>query len=170
MNFVSDACRRMHEEYLYRLKLEYSIYEKSYPALADKSPNEIVRIRLHSRTELDNAIMKKCEILAHELYFNSFGNSNGRSDKIRNYYSSEAEFLYEAMEKCMSADGGFLLIYPDIHGKICLYAGREYKSIFLKHSPFLALDLCEHAYFYDYFFDKKSYVSAALSHISLERI
>ena len=170
MQFISEANRQMHEEYLRTLKLEYSIYEKSYPDLVGKSLREITRLRFKNRGELDSAVMKKCEIMAHELYFRSFGNPNSSSVKVRQAYGSEADFLYEASEKCMSADGGFLLIYPDFRGRISMYAGREYKNVLLKFSPALALDLCEHAYFYDYSFDKKSYVSAALSHIALERL
>ncbi len=170
MQFISEANRQMHEEYLRRLKLEYSIYEKSYPTLVGKSPGEIMKLRFKNRRELESALAKKCEITAHELYFRSFGNPNSSSAAVKREYGSEANFLYEAQEKCMSADGGFLLVYPDRHGKISLYAGQEYKNVLLQHSPVLALDLCEHAYFYDYSFDKKSYVSAALSHIALERL
>ena len=170
MQFISESTRQMHEEYLRRLKLEYSIYEKSYPPLVGKSVGEIMKLRFKNRGELQAAVMKRCEILAHELYFSSFGNTNSSSEKVRREYGSEANFLYEAKEKCMSADGGFLLIYPDERGRISLYAGQEYKNLFLKYSPVLALDLCEHAYFYDYPFDKKSYVSSALSHIALERL
>lgn len=170
MQFISEANRQMHEDYLRRLKLEYSIYEKSYPGMLGKSLREIIKLRLPNQTEIESAVKKKCEISAHELYFSSFGNSNSASPKVKREYGSEAEFLYETLQKCMSADGGFLLIYRDYRGRIATYAGSEYQSVFLNYTPLLALDLCEHAYFYDYLFDKQGYVKSALSHIALERI
>ena len=171
MQFISEANRQMHEDYLHKLKLEYSIYEKSYPSLVGKSVGEIMKLRFPNRRELESAVMKKCEILAHELYFQSFGNPNSTSTSVRQEYGSEANFIYELLQKCMNAeDGGFLLIYADSRGRISAYAGREYQSVFLSYSPILALDLCEHSYFYDYFFDKKAYIGAALSHIALERL
>ena len=43
-------------------------------------------------------------------------------------------------------------------------------GVFLKYDVRLAVDLCEHAYFYDYGFDKKSYLKAALSSLDLSKI
>lgn len=170
MLFVSEENRKMHEEYLRKLKLEYSIYEKSYPSLLGKSPNEILRLRALSRSEREAAALKKGEILAHELYFNSYGEKNSPSAKIREAYGSEANFLYELSQRCMSTDGGFILVCRDSRGKIAVLYGTEFYSMFSDFSPLLAVDLCEHAYFYDYGFNKKSYINSALMHLALERI
>lgn len=169
MNFISDACKALHEDYLRTMKLRLSIFEKSYSKVAGKSLSEIERMRIPSG-EREELIRLKAEILAHELYFSSFGASNERCERVCEHYGSEAAFLYRLFTECACVDGGFLLLYADSRGKPSFYAGRDYIGLLYRDTPMLAVDLCEHAYFCDYGFNRDSYVKAALSELKLSKI
>ena len=169
MNFVSEANKSIHKEYLRQLKLSLSIFEKSYPWIRGKNIKEIARGRLKS-DERDELIRLKGEILAHEIYFSSFGQSTG-APSIRKEYGSEASFLYQLFcEAIKCRDGGFLLVYLDKRGTINLYAGEDYYKIFDEYVPCLAIDLCEHAFFYDYLFEREKYIKSAISRLDLSKI
>ena len=170
MDFLSEQSEYMHREYLRKLKLEYSIFEKSYPEIVGKNCREILYCRaISKRAEREEAVNLKAEILAHELFFSSFSTPNQSSVSIKKYFGSQASFLYELSERCMKT-GGFMLLYVDTIGKIGTYAGNQYTKVFLDNRPILAIDLFEHAYFYDYGFDKRSYVNTALQHLNFASI
>ncbi len=169
MDFVSKANKSIHKEYLRQLRLRLSIFEKSYPWIKGKNTKEIARGGLKS-DERDELIRLKGEILAHEIYFSSFGESSG-APSLRKEYGSEASFLYNLFceaKKCRN--GGFLLIYIDKRGKINSYIGNDYYKLFDECVPCLAIDLCEHAFFYDYLFEREKYIKSAISRLNLSKI
>ena len=168
MDFLSDRNRRMHAEYLENLGCKFSIFEKSYPELCDKDLRGILRCKI-PRAERDLAFSLKCEIIAHQIYFSSFSESGEVSKIVKKKYGSEAAFLYMLYEKCNEAEG-FLFIYVNKSKEPDFYIGKEYGDILLKCKPCLAVDLFEHAYFYDYGFDKSSYLKQALSSLSLSKL
>ena len=168
MNFLSERNLEMHKEYLNNLMLKYAIFEKSYPALRDADVKAIPKLKI-KESEKREAIALLSEILAHKLYFSSFGKPNSKNEEIRKGFGSEAGLLYSLFCEINKYDGGMLFLYRD--GKNLSYTvTRDYSSIFLSRSPLLALDICEHAYFYDYGFDRRSYVLNSLSHLDLTRI
>lgn len=169
MNFLSDANKSIHREYLRQLKLRMSIFEKSYPWIKGKNIREIARGRLKS-DERDELIRIKAEVLAHEMYFSSFGESHG-APSVRKEYGSEASFLYRLFcEAKECSEGGFLIVYIDKNKRINSYSGLEYYSVFDESRPCLALDLCEHAFFYDYLFEREKYIKSAISRFDLSKI
>ena len=169
MDFISQTNYELHREHLRQLKLRMSIFEKSYPQIKGKSPRQILKLPI-DRTEREAAASLLADILAHELFFDSFSSTNTTSRPVRDAYGSEANFLYlisRKAEKCH----GFLFVVQDRCGVPEIVAYNEPLSAFLSNAtPTLAVDLCEHAYFYDYFFDRESYVKAALSRLDLSKI
>ena len=166
MDFLSEQNLYMHREYLRKLKLEYSIFEKSYPQIVGKNCREIMYTRsITKRRERDAAANLKAEILAHELFFESYSTPNQSSESIKKSFGSQASFIYELSERCVHSSG-FMLLYVDTIGKIGTYVGTHYVKAFADNRPILALDLFEHSYFYDYGFDKKSYVNNALARMN----
>ena len=89
---------------------------------------------------------------------------------LKKYYSSENSFLYEAEQLALSADGGFLYIALDDRRVPQPRLSESNRFACIKDTPLLAVDLCEHAYFSDYSFDKKRYLRAALSHLDLSKL
>ncbi len=168
MRFLSERNIEMHREYLNTLMLKYSIFEKSYPALVGCDVSEICKLGIKS-SEREAAIRLYSEIVLHKLYFSSFSERNLFSMRIKNQYGSVASFLYQVREECKNADTGFLLVYDG--GKdISFDVATHYRKICWSKNPILALDLCEHAYFYDYGFDRERYVLEAISHFDLSKI
>lgn len=168
MRFLSERNIEMHREYLNTLKLKYSIFEKSYPALVGVNISEICKIGIKT-SERDAAIRLYSEIFLHNLYFSSFSERNLCSERIKNQYGSVASFLYLVKEECKKADRGFLLVC-DGGRDISFNTVTDYGRILWNKNPILALDLCEHAYFYDYGFDRERYVLEAISHFDLSKI
>ena len=169
MIFLSEASVSAHKEYLRNLKFKLSIFEKSYPSLCGKDCRGISRLKI-DRQEREAALRLKGEILAHELYFDSFGGTGIKSQSIASQYGSEASFLYELFCECEQAKGDFLLAYTDERGKIKHVIENDLPRVFMSCTPILAVDLCEHAYFDDYRFDRSAYVKAALSCLNLSKI
>lgn len=169
MDFISRTNYEVHKEHLRTLKLKMSIFEKSYPEITGKSCREILRAPIQ-RPEREAAAALKADILAHELYFSSYSSNNTTSERVRTTYGSEANFIY--LLSRASTDGeGFLFVSTDRRGEASFAAYKEPLSAFLSSdTPRLALDLCEHAYFYDYLFDKESYVKSALAALDLSRL
>ncbi len=169
MDFISRTCYELHREYLRTLKLQMSIFEKSYPDMIGKSCREILRLPI-KRSEREEGASLKADILAHELYFSSFSSANAASPTVHDAYGSEAVFAYELTCAALKSDG-FLFVYRDgkdtLRWQTCVKALEIFSSGI---TPILALDLCEHAYFYDYFFDKAAYVKAAVVHLDLSKI
>ena len=168
MNFISEANKMIHKEELVRMKHKRSIFEKSY-GMTFRTLHDVGRARM-AITEREELARLLTKIILHEIYFSSFCRAGNVSERIRKQYGSEASFLYELYECTKEADGGFLLIFNDKVGRIDYCAGRDCGEYLRKRTPVLALDLEEHAYFYDYLFERDRYVSAALSELDLSKI
>ena len=169
MDFISQTNSELHREHLRTMKLQMSIFEKSYPEIVGKSCKEILKLPI-KRSEREAAASLLADILAHELYFSSFSQTNAPSPAIRKAYGSEANFIYQLAQTAENSSG-FLFVLADRRGVSSFSVHTDPLSVFLSDSTLvLAVDLCEHAYFYDYFFDKVAYLRAALSHLDLSKI
>ena len=169
MDFISQTNYELHREHLRQLKLRMSIFEKSYPEIVGTSCKEILKLPI-KRPERVTAAALYADILAHELYFSSFAASNTVSPAIRKTYGSEANFIYQ-LTMAAGDSSGFLFVSTDRRGAPQISVHTDPLSAYLSDStPTLALDLCEHAYFYDYFFDKAAYLRAALARLDLSKI
>ena len=169
MDFISLTNYELHREHIRTLRLKMSIFEKSYPEMVGKSCREILKLPI-KRSERETAAFLLADILAHEMYFESFSSPNLVSPRIRETYGSEANFIY-LLSRTAEVGEGFLFVTTDRQGAPSFAVHRSPLTAFLsQESPVLAVDLCEHAYFYDYFFDKPTYIKAALAHLDLSKI
>jgi len=165
-DFISERACQLHREYLQNLKLKYSVLEKSFPEIVGKTIFDIRKSRVKYKDEI---LDLKCDILCHELFFNSFGKKNQTSVSVRRSFGSEARLLYEIYEAGMGAGNCFAIISRTKKGEVEFNLGAP--SILIGISaPILAIDLCEHSYFLDFGFDKEKYLSAVLPHLNLNKL
>lgn len=170
--FLSERADAMHREYERKTELRYSIMEKSIPKLngiKSQDIKEITRQRLNKRDASD-ALRLLGEILAHRLYFSSFQPfaepvmTIGALD--RKALAGLKNSLYR---RAMSQQYGYVCI-SHRRSILTVDGSSTGAELFLRGEPLLLLDVCEHAYFLDYGFDRESYVLAAISHLDLSRL
>ena len=170
MHFLSSDNVLKHKEFLNNLKLKYSVLEKSFPFIKGKNIKDISRMRI-GESDKNEIISLLGNIALHELYFNSFSKDFYPSEVVRQAYGSEANFLYEMeCEILKNEPRGFMLVYFDKRRRPAFRHCVSFAESLLSFEPILAIDLCEHAYFMDYGFDRKRYVKCALSHLNLNKI
>jgi superoxide dismutase len=165
--FLSEDAIELHKAYLNNLKLRYSVLEKCYPEIKGKSIQQLGRIKSIRREE--KIIEAKGEIICHELFFNSFGSPYQSSKNAREQYRSEACFLYEMQELASNNYVKYIIAYTD-YGKIKIKAINRFFEMQSISNPVLSLDVCEHAYFMNYAFDKEKYIKSALSYVNLSQL
>jgi superoxide dismutase len=155
----------MHTEYLKKLKLQYSVLEKSCPCIAGRDVSEIQRMRVKYKDEI---LSLKAEISAHELFFASFGAKNQTSSLIKRTYGSEASFIYELYEA--TRDVGNCFAFVNRTGGGVEFSLGEPKEILKIKNPVLSIDLFEHSYFLDYGFEREEYIKNMLAHLNLNKV
>lgn len=166
--FLSEESICAHKDYLKRLSLEYSILLASEPSLCEKRACEIPRLRI-KRDIRDEAYAKCREIELHELYFSSFSEERGRCERLPEGFRSAAELLYEIYRVASERrEADFLVVVGDKRrGRV--RACRD-KDIGPREVAILALDLCEHAYFPDYNYDRDRYLKSAIPRLNLSLV
>lgn len=169
LSFLGEDTLRAHAEYLRGERLRHSIDEKSIAQIKGRTPREISSMNI-KRSIREEVVKRLVNIKLHDCYFASYTLTPAPCPLIKKHYSSENGFLYEAEELALSADWGFLYVALDERKVPRSYLSGSNPRTFIKDTPILALDLCEHAYFSDYSFDRKRYVRAALAHLDLSKL
>ena len=167
---ISDGARRLHIDELSRMRLRYSVLEKSIPALSGVGIREILKLKL-PRDVKREAVEAQGMIKAHELYFSSFAGGICRCDRIKEHHTSENAFLYDIMREALPFGEGFCFLMMGRSG-VYHFLTKMPCEAFIKPfaTPVLALDLYEHAYFIDYGFEREEYLKRALSFWNLTLI
>lgn len=167
--FLSEENIEMHKEYARRLALRYSILEKSIEGIKGKRMAQILSTR-HSRDETRDILSILPELELHEIYFSSFREEKHTSShRARDIFGSEGALLNELFRLGMTLEYGFVTVVR--RGmRIENFALNDYAAAFTLGIPILAIDVCEHAYFYDYRFDKRAYLVSALSFLDLSKL
>ena len=160
-NFLSDEAIRRHREYVETLKRAYSFYQNGIPELSTASPAELSRRKYR---EKERIVALYNELRLHEIFFNSF---RTEGEEYPNGFSpTELSTLrYRLYDTCMSAKGGFVILKR--HGKEIRV---EHVSNFETSDAELAIDMCEHAYFLDFGFDKTSYIVSLIPKLRMSRL
>ena len=165
-DFLSEESVALHKEYLRQKRLKYSILESCIPRLHGASVSDLFKLKLDKRDRAD-ALELLPEIVLHDLYFSSFSEEKyPASPLVRELYGSEASFLSELYGLAKNRQFGFLAVYGASNAKVV----TDYADALRYHTPTLAVDLCEHAYFTDYGFDGERYLVAALSYLDLTKL
>ena len=167
--FLSEQTLFAHKEYVRTLSLKYSILEDSIPNIKNADIDKIQSIRINNRDK-EEALSLLCEIKCHDMYFASFDREMGLNSPLaRRQYGSEDALamciLYEGMKK----DIKFVSIGIK-QGRISIHASKDYHTHFDIHTPKLMIDVEEHAYFWDYGFDKERYIKSALLYLNLAKL
>ena len=164
-NFLSERAIALHEDYLEKLKLRYSILEKSVPSIVGKEISEVQKMRVPYKDEI---MSLKCNIICHEIFFSSFGRAHQSSKCIRGAFGSESGFLYEIYETVKETENSFAFINTK-RGVPQISLGMPMDILRLSNVV-LAIDLYEHTYFLDYGFDKCEYVRRMLAYLNLNKV
>ena len=164
--FLSEENIALHKEYARQIRLKYSILEASLKELTGAGVKDLYRLKLDDRDRAD-ALELLPQIILHDVFFSSFCECRyPRSVLVSSVYGSESAFLNRLYKAAEGAQFGFLII-----GRGASYSVvTDYKRALRYDEPLLAVDLCEHAYFLDYGFDRERYLVSALSHLDLKKI
>ena len=168
-NFLSEENIDLHREYVRTKRLKYSILESSIPKLKDATVTDLFRMRM-SRRDKSDALPLRAEIELHNVYFSSFCQTRFlRCEQVEKKWGSCASFLNDIFKRCMELSYGFVTVSA-VYGDIILESSSDSLSLFSHGTPMLAIDVCEHAYFADYHFDKERYLINALPYLDLMKI
>lgn len=171
--FLSGESIREHKEYLDLLKLRFSILRESEPRLDGKDHRQIGKLPIEREIAKEAAGLS-AQIAAHELFFDSFSAKRAFCPPIAARYGSENQFLYEVLRAAKEEAKNrseFLIVGRERRkrGDRIRIAGGDLLSAMLSCEPIFAIDLCEHAYFGDYKFDKERYLLRAVSYLNLQK-
>lgn len=169
--FLSRASAEDHREYLELLKTRFSVLVRDEPRLRGAAPLSILRLPIGKSVRSEAAALA-AEIAAHELFFDSFSSKRAFCPALRRRFGSENGFLYEvlrAAKEAISSREEFLTVGRDSRGEIVFSHGDALTAV-TAFDPIFAIDLCEHAYFSDYKFDKEKYLLRAVSYLNLRKI
>ena len=164
--FLSDGAIALHREYIRQKRLKYSIIESYLPRIKGAGVKDILRLGLTRRDRADVLALLP-EITLHEIYFASFSDTRYvRSEAVSHIFGSEAAYLNHLFALTKNYDRGFLTVSRDGTASVV----TDPFDAFVRGEPILAVDLCEHAYFLDYGFDKERYLISCLSYLDLTKI
>ncbi|MBE6643984.1 MAG: hypothetical protein E7612_01235 [Ruminococcaceae bacterium] len=159
--YLSCEALNMHREYFKKQCLRYSVLKKMYPEICRNEICEFARIRTKDRAEIEELYF---DILYHKLYFSSYGKQYQFSEAVKKRFKSQASFLYELLQAGKDEKYGFILIYvKGGYADFVISTNSKARRI----EPVLSVDLCEHAYFSDYGFDKEKYLKDILASLNL---
>lgn len=163
-NVLDEKTTEIHKEYLRRQKLRYSVLEKSCPLIVGKGIFEIPRLKGIPSDIKREALLLGSDIMLHEIYFDSFGIEYPCSELIKKDFRQESSFLYMLFERAKETKDGFLTVYiKGTKAEIDHVPTGEA----LRLRPILAIDLCEHAYLFDYGFERDEYLKRVLPRLKL---
>ena len=167
MHFFTSESIEKHKEYLRQKKLKFSILRKSVPQIEGRSIVEIDRMQVAPDIKSE-ALELLYEINMHEIFFSSFYSDKAycASERIRQIYKNEAEFLNRLYRAALETEYGFILAYV-YKSRVRISKGSIKDLIRGYGGPMLAIDLCEHSYYPDYGFDKEKYLLTSLPYLKL---
>ena len=170
MFFLDEDTINKHKEYVHSLKLKNSILIKSFPVLAGKNIAQIAKIRINDDVKKE-AMTTRGEIDLHEVYFESFSKERRviNDEAIKAEFGSVANMLFELKRTSSKIRVGFCGIALG-RKKLQIFACEDYYSIFFDSKPIIAIDICEHAYFKEYSFDKEGYLGKAIKFLNVNKI
>ncbi len=169
LSFVTEESYIAHTEYLNTLRSLCSANEKMTHGLSGIEAEALLTSkRLIRRYPKEITVLAECRL--HELYFSSFSaRTYPNSSLSRKFFGSEAALLTELYRLAGSLPYGFVGV--SLKSSIPrLFATGYYPDVFLDGVPILALDVCEHAYFRDWGYNRAQYLKEALKHLAINRL
>ena len=166
--FLSRDNILKHKEYSDTLLCKHSVMEKSIPKITGATPAQIYRMRLSYETKIE-VLKNLINHLSHITYFNSFSKNDSFCPEIKRQFLSENDFCYRALEYAKGIDYGFMYVFKDKKGKIS-FASSCNALAYISFIPVLAVDVCEHAYFCDYGYEKTEYLKSAIARLNISKL
>lgn len=160
-DFISEENRTAHAEYYGRMLARISVYEREYPELSGKPLSDIMRLcrRLRGADEISELY---ADAHLHRVFFGSYsGEGYQPSHAARELFGSEAAMRDKIFKEAMRLPYGFVAVVRNSRGAEVI-GSESGKKILSAGEPLLALDVCEHAYYGDWGFNKEGYLRAAL--------
>lgn len=168
LSFLSEDSIKAHNAYLKNLSSRHSVEEKSLPFIKGKSAFEISKMNIDKRVKSE-ILPLLFDIELHCAYFDSFTENPLPCREIKRYFSSEDDFCYQILTLARRTEYGFVYVVKNSRGEPEIKSTKESQRL-LYQAPLLALDVCEHAYFSDYGFEREEYLKRALSHLDLTKL
>lgn len=165
--FFSEIAAREHIAYRRLLSAKLSLLQKSFPGRGNLTAREIALAGFRGAERETVALAR--EIVLHDVFFSSFSAKQGKVPAALHRYSSDAAFRYDLFLTAKGARDGFLCVFCNRRGDACFEIASP-PDFRLTVLPRLAVDLAEHAYFYDFGFDQERYLSVALSCLDLSKL
>ncbi len=166
--FLSEENVSLHFEYYRNVMYKLSIYQKSIPEADLSSISSLVKSDLNKQLKMEILPYLNSALL-HKAYFESFTSVFCSYPSVKKWYSSVESLLFEMYCEAKKDAKGFLCVFADKDGAPIFRVVDENVRLTLPDA-FLAVDLSEHAYFYDYGFRRDDYLRAALSHLDFSRL
>ena len=169
LRFFSEEAVSLHKEYLRQARLRYSILEDGIKEIKNKKYVDILRQKMDKK-DREDVLKELSDITLHKVFFSSFSQYEyAPSAYVRDAFGSEAELLNRVYSACMSQDFGFVGVGL-VRGKITVVKDTDRVRLLSYCVPRVAIDVCEHAYFLDYGFDKSRYLMACLPFLDLDKL
>lgn len=166
--YLSEENRRAHLAYRNTLAARLSLFKKCFPRWEGREDAALLTAHL-LRGEEEGRILA-AELLLHDIAFSSSAVPRREAPRARLFgYSSDAALRYAMREAAGTVADGFLCIGTDRRGRARFYFVRAPWRTLTRLPP-LAVDLAEHAYFYDYGFARDRYLAAAIDALDLSRL
>ncbi len=132
-----------------------------------------------SSTDIINIKSDLCFALAavrnHEMYFDILGDHkmpppNILIDLISASFGSMDNYLDDLRRTALSTRGWAWTVWDHVTGRLWNLAGQHNGLFpFWDARPILTLDLCDHAYFYDFGHQRADYVNCVLANLNWEK-
>lgn len=169
MIFLSEDNVLIHKDCINTKRLQYSILEKSIDGIKGKTVGQILSMKLSRRDKYDVSELL-ADITLHDIFFHSFTDTAYiQPCEIGELCGSVSSLMSEIYKSSMRLNYGFVAVVAS--GKyVTVISGDKPVSFFEVGIPVLAIDVCEHAYFKDYLFDKERYILSALPYLDLGKI
>ena len=165
--FVSEENYAKHKAEVEKRRLRLHVLEKSCPEAPRLDAAGIMRRQRRIPDAVSMASLR-ADVDLHRLYFDSFSERVMiPSTAARSFFGSEAALLSSMLREGMKLAYGFVCLVRDKRGVLSVRAASDILEMYNGAVPMLAVDLCEHAYYADYGFDKERYLKAALPHLRL---
>ncbi len=163
--FISEGALKKHRDYAESVRLREQV-KRSGKTFDDRSLVQLYRG--HTKESVAPLYADAVESFSHTLYFSSFCIYPTVSDGFCRSFGGLTSFFHRLFVEACKAQA-FFYIGTDAHGQLCLSddIGRFLRK---NRLPTLAVDVCEHAYFADYGFDKTAYIRAAVGHLDVGRL
>lgn len=165
--FVSEENYAKHKAEVEKRRLRLHVLEKNCPEAPRLDAAGIMRRQRRIPDAVSMASLR-ADVDLHRLYFDSFSERVMiPSTAAKSFFGSEAALLSSMLREGMKLAYGFVCLVRDKRGVLSVRASSELLQLYDNAQPILAVDVCEHAYYGDYGFDKERYLKAALPHLRL---